>query len=60
MGFDTAGRSDRYRESPIGKTPDMDSINLYANACLEAVDDAGLEKADIDGLVTWYSLVDRS
>jgi len=45
-------------ESPIGKTPDMDSINLYANACLEAVDDAGLEKADIDGLVTGYSLVD--
>ncbi|MFC6767659.1 thiolase C-terminal domain-containing protein [Natrinema soli] len=45
-------------ESPIGKTPDMDSINLYASACLEAVDDAGLEKADIDGLVTGYSLVD--
>ncbi|WP_254525866.1 thiolase C-terminal domain-containing protein [Natrinema caseinilyticum] len=45
-------------ESPIGSTPDMDSINLYATACLEAVDDAGLEKDDIDGLVTGYSLVD--
>lgn len=45
-------------ESPIGSTPDMDSINLYATACLEAVDDAGLERDDIDGLVTGYSLVD--
>lgn len=45
-------------ESPIGSIPDMDSINLYAAACLEAVDDAGLEKDDIDGLVTGYSLVD--
>jgi len=45
-------------ESPIGKTPDMDSINLYAKACRNAVEDAGLAKEDIDGLVTGYSLVD--
>lgn len=45
-------------ESPIGSTPDMDSINLYASACLDAVADAGLEKSEIDGLVTGYSLVD--
>lgn len=45
-------------ESPLGSTPDMDSINLYTTACLEAVDDAGLNNDDIDGLVTGYSLVD--
>lgn len=45
-------------ESPIGSTPELDSINLYAQACIEAVADAGLEKDDIDGLVTGYSLVD--
>lgn len=44
-------------ESPIGKTPEYDSLDLHAQACREAVDDAGLGKDDIDGVLTAYSLV---
>lgn len=45
-------------ETDVGETPEMDSMDLYAKACLNAVEDAGLEKEDIDGVVTGYSMVD--
>lgn len=45
-------------ESDIGSLPEKDSINLYADAILAAIEDAGLEKADVDGVLTGYSIVD--
>jgi len=45
-------------ESDIGSTPDQTSIDLHLDACITAIDDAGLTKSDIDGIVTGYSIVD--
>lgn len=45
-------------ESEIGKTPDKSSIDLHLDACLAAIDDAGLTKDEIDGVLTGYSIVD--
>jgi len=45
-------------ESDIGRTPDKNATNLYADACIAAIEDAHLEKNDIDGVLTGYSLVE--
>jgi acetyl-CoA acetyltransferase len=47
-------------ESAIGATPNKTSTDLHVDACLAAIDDAGLAKKDIDGVLTGYSLVDPS
>jgi acetyl-CoA acetyltransferase len=38
-------------QSPIGEVPEMDSISLLAVAMKHAIEDAGLTKHDIDGIV---------
>lgn len=45
-------------ESKVGETPKKSSLNLYADACRAAIDDAGLKKSDIDGVLSAYSLVE--
>lgn len=39
-------------QSPIGRVPDTSALGLLAHAVRNAVADAGLEKQDIDGLIT--------
>jgi acetyl-CoA acetyltransferase len=39
-------------ESPLGKVPGMDALDLQRAAALAALDDAGLKLADVDGLLT--------
>ena len=39
-------------ESPLGKVPGMDALQLQRVAALAALDDAGLTLADVDGLLT--------
>ena len=39
-------------ESPLGKVPGMDALDLQRAAALAALDDAGLTLADVDGLLT--------
>ncbi|MBI1735878.1 MAG: thiolase family protein [Candidatus Rokubacteria bacterium] len=43
-------------ESEIGKVPGMTGLALNAQAARRALDDAGLTPADVDGLVTAYSV----
>jgi acetyl-CoA acetyltransferase len=43
-------------ESEIGKVPGMTGLALNAQAARRALDDAGLTFADVDGLVTAYSV----
>lgn len=38
--------------SPLGKVPELGPIGLFAVAATKAVEDAGLTKADVDGLIT--------
>lgn len=38
--------------SPLGKVPDLGPISMFAVAARNAIEDAGLTKADVDGLVT--------
>jgi len=45
-------------ESEIGKVPGMTGLALNAQAARRALDDAGLAPADIDGLVTAYSVAE--
>ncbi len=45
-------------ESDIGKVPDMTGLGLNAQAARRAVADAGLKMADIDGLLTAYSMTE--
>jgi acetyl-CoA acetyltransferase len=45
-------------ESDIGKVPHMTGLGLNAQAAKRALDDSGLEIADIDGLLTAYSLTE--
>jgi acetyl-CoA acetyltransferase len=42
-------------ESDIGKVPHMSGLGLNAQAAKRAIDDAGLNPSDIDGLLTAYS-----
>jgi len=39
-------------ESPLGKVPGMDALQLQRAAALAALEDAGLTLADVDGLLT--------
>lgn len=39
-------------QSPLGKVPDLGPIGLFAVAAKNAIEDAGLSKADVDGLIT--------
>lgn len=45
-------------ESDIGKVPHLSGLGLTAQACKRALDDAGLRRTDIDGLLTAYSLTE--
>lgn len=45
-------------ESDIGKVPHMTGLGLNAQAARRALDDAGLEVGDIDGLLTAYSFTE--
>ena len=45
-------------ESDIGKLPHMSGLGLNAQAARRALDDAGLRPADIDGLLTAYSMTE--
>ena len=45
-------------ESDVGKVPQMTGLGLNAQAAKRALDDAGLEVGDIDGLLTAYSLTE--
>lgn len=45
-----------YAETRVGKVPDMGPTELCADAALRALDDAGLGKDQVDGLVTCNSM----
>ena len=45
-------------ESDIGKVPNMTGLGLNAQAARRALDDAGLQVGDIDGLLTAYSFTE--
>lgn len=45
-------------ESDIGRQPHMTGLGLNAQAARRALDDAGLRPADIDGLVTAYTMTE--
>ena len=39
-------------QSPLGKVPELGPIGLFAVAAKNAIEDAGLKKEDVDGLIT--------
>lgn len=45
-------------ESDIGKVPGMTGLGLNAQAARRALDDAGLNVSDIDGVLTAYSMTE--
>src|SRR5690606_9913115 len=45
-------------ESEIGRVPHMTGLGLNAQAAKRALDDAGLQGSDIDGLLTAYSFTE--
>ena len=45
-------------ETPVGKVPGIHSTGLYVDAARRAIEDAGIEKCGIDGLLTTASVVD--
>ena len=45
-------------DSDIGKLPEMSGLALNAQAAKRALDDAGMTLADVDGLLTAYSLTE--
>jgi acetyl-CoA acetyltransferase len=42
-------------ETPVGKVPDLSCTQMYVQALISAVQDAGLALSDIDGLITGNS-----
>lgn len=58
----TESLKDRYAiagigQSRIGKVPELDDYGLQLTAVTNALDDAGLKKRDIDGLITHSHLL---
>lgn len=47
-------------ETEQGRLPDKSSLQLHSEATLLALEDAGLKKEDIDGVVTAFSFVDQT
>ncbi|GAA4728270.1 thiolase family protein [Nocardioides endophyticus] len=45
-------------ESRIGKVPDTTGLGLTAEAAKNAIEDAGIDKSEIDGLLTAYSFTE--
>ena len=45
-------------ESDIGKVPELSGLGLNAQAVRRALDDAGMQLSDIDGLITGYSMTE--
>jgi len=45
-------------QSDVGRRLNRDPLELTIDACLEAIDDAGLTRADIDGLATYPGAMD--
>ena len=39
-------------QSPLGKSPQYGDIGLFAIAAKNAIEDAGLKRADVDGLIS--------
>ncbi|MEE8076263.1 MAG: thiolase family protein, partial [Candidatus Binatia bacterium] len=39
-------------QSKLGKVPDLGPIGLFTVAAKNAIEDAGLSKTDVDGLIT--------
>ena len=46
--------------SEVGRHLDVDPLELTADVCLEAIDDAGLSTKDIDGLSTYPGALGRT
>lgn len=46
-------------ETPVGKVPELGSLQLYALAIRAALVDAGLHQEDIDGLLTAQSMAEH-
>ena len=46
-------------ETKIGHVPNKNSLQLYGEASKNAIEDAGLNKADIDGVLTAGSYIDN-
>ena len=47
-------------ETDQGKIPDMSSFHFLSQASKLAIEDAGIKKTDVDGLVTAFSLVEHT
>jgi 3-oxoacyl-[acyl-carrier-protein] synthase III len=47
-------------QSDIGRRLQRDPLDLTLDACLAAIEDAGLSRDDIDGLATYRSSPDSS
>src|SRR5580700_1003982 len=45
-------------QSDVGRRLQKTAIELTLDACIEAIDDAGLTRADIDGIATYPGKVD--
>ncbi len=45
-------------DTEVGKLPDRTPMQLTAEAILRALDDAGLERCDVDGLITCNSMAE--
>ncbi|MGI8663340.1 MAG: thiolase family protein [Acidimicrobiales bacterium] len=45
-------------QSEVGRRLFRDPLDLTLDACLEAIDDAGLTRADIDGIATYPGMMD--
>lgn len=47
-------------QSELGRILKRSGISLTVDACLRAIEDAGLEPADIDGIASWPGKYDKS